>query len=83
MENEKTIKMIAEEHWKWLEGLWNSFPDEAMFGLSTTEYLYKTAFVHGWKHAWKHAQHGCRDNSITNGTVEMSEEEMNKLLGQT
>ena len=42
---------IAEKHWKWIEGLWESLPGDSTFGISTTEYLYKTAFVHGYKHA--------------------------------
>jgi len=48
---EKEIKKMADEHWKWIEGLWESMPDDTGFGLSATEYLYKTAFMHGWKHA--------------------------------
>lgn len=51
MLNEKEVKKIADEHWKWIEGLWESMPDDTVFGLSATEYLYKTAFVHGFKHA--------------------------------
>ena len=47
---EKEIIKIAEEHWKFIEGLWDSMPDDACFGVTTTEYLYKTAFLHGWKH---------------------------------
>ena len=61
--NEKTMETIAEEHWEWLEGLWNSFLGEVVFDMSTVEYLYKTAFVHGWKHA----QQDRRNNSTTAG----------------
>ena len=46
----KTPTELADEHWEWLEGLWESLPDGATFGITTTEYLYKTAFVHGYKH---------------------------------
>ena len=42
---------LAEEHWKWIEELWAAMPEGTVFGLEATEYLYKTAFVHGWKHA--------------------------------
>lgn len=46
----KTPEEIATEHWEWIEGLFESLPDDAVFGISTTEYLYKTAFIHGFKH---------------------------------
>jgi len=51
MKTDKEIKKMADDHWMWIEGLWQSLPDESVFGLETTEYLYKTAFAHGWKHA--------------------------------
>lgn len=45
---------LAEDHWEWIEGLWESLPAGAVFGgLVTTEYLYKTAFIHGYKHGVK------------------------------
>ena len=49
--DEKTIRKIAEDHWVFIEGLFFALPDESQFGISTVEYLYKEAFVHGWKHA--------------------------------
>ena len=51
MLNDNEIMKIAENHWVWIEGLFESMPDDTVFGISATEYLYKTAFVHGWKHA--------------------------------
>jgi hypothetical protein len=51
MKTEEQIIKMAHEHWNWIEGLWDSLPEEAVFGLATTEYLYKTAFIHGYKHA--------------------------------
>lgn len=47
----KDVEKIAAEHWKWIEGFLETFPDEQMYGMAMTEYLYKTAFVHGYKHA--------------------------------
>ena len=49
--DEKKVEKLADEHWEWIEGLWSSLPDDSQFGISTCEYLYKTAFIHGWKHA--------------------------------
>lgn len=51
------IEKLAQEHWDWIEGLWESMPDDMVFGVSTTEYLYKTAFVHGFKHASNQSLH--------------------------
>jgi len=44
------IKRMAENHWSFIEGLLFSLPDKAQFGVSTIEYLYKEAFIHGWGH---------------------------------
>lgn len=46
----KSPILLAEEHWEFIEGLFLSLPDDTMYNISTVEYLYKTAFVHGWKH---------------------------------
>ena len=46
----ETPTELADEYWEWLEGLWESLPDGATFEITTIEYLYKTAFVHGYKH---------------------------------
>ena len=35
----KTAEELADEHWEWLEEL--------------LEYLYKSAFIHGFKHGVK------------------------------
>jgi len=48
---DKEIKKIADEHWEWVEGLFNALPDGSVFDVATMEYLYKTAFAHGAKHA--------------------------------
>jgi len=45
------IEKLANKHWNWIEGLLDSLPDGEVFGIETTEYLYKTAFIHGYKHA--------------------------------
>ena len=50
------IEKVAQEHWKWIEGLWESLPDGGTFGLTTTKYLYKTAFMHGFKHGIEDAK---------------------------
>lgn len=47
----KEIKKIAEAHWVFIEKLFFSLPDDANYGMSTVEFLYKEAFIHGWKHA--------------------------------
>jgi len=39
----------AQEHWDWVEGLFNTMPGLEM-NLNTARYLYETAFEHGWKH---------------------------------
>ena len=53
MEKESTEK-LANEHWQWVEDLFNSLPDgSAVCGIATIEYLYKTAFIHGYKHGKK------------------------------
>lgn len=47
---DREIKEIADKHWRWIEGLFESI-DDTVIGISAVEYLYKTAFYHGWKHA--------------------------------
>ena len=47
MENE--IKKLADDHWKWVEGFISTMSDMD-WEVSSLEYLYKTAFVHGYKH---------------------------------
>ena len=50
---------MAEEHWKWVEGLLrHALPvQNAKLNMDIREvyllmeYLYTTAFIHGWKHA--------------------------------
>ena len=48
-ENAKTnhVEKIADNHWKWVEGLLSA----SNAGLDDLHvYLYKTAFIHGFKH---------------------------------
>lgn len=52
----KTPEDLANEHWDWVEGFWESLPDENKKYLVTIEYLYKTAFIHGFKHGWRGAK---------------------------
>ena len=40
---------IANEHWDWIEGLFNTMPGLEI-NQDTARYLYETAFEHGWKH---------------------------------
>jgi len=42
-------KRIAEDHWEWAEGLLNSMP-ELKIDIEALEYVYTTAFIHGYKH---------------------------------
>lgn len=47
----KTKEELAEDHWDWIAGLVDSIPgDTLQWGLETIEYLYETAFIHGFKH---------------------------------
>ena len=44
----KSPEKLADEHWEWIAGL------AAVYGthedMEAREYLYKTAFIHGYKH---------------------------------
>jgi len=51
----KTPKELADQHWTWVEGLWESLPIDATFGITTMEYIYKTAMIHGYKHGYEDA----------------------------
>jgi len=42
-------KRLAEDHWEWAEGLLNSIP-EINVDIEAFEYIYITAFIHGYKH---------------------------------
>jgi hypothetical protein len=44
------IKSIADDHWEWVESLLKSIDPILPINLEMVEYLYKTAFLHGWKH---------------------------------
>ena len=49
---ENKIKQLAEEHWKFVEGLLvacSRFDTEEE--LNAVKYLYIESFIHGWKHA--------------------------------
>jgi hypothetical protein len=48
--DKKKVNKIANAHWAWIEGMLESMPDSNVWSLSTMEYLYKTAFIHGWNH---------------------------------
>jgi len=43
----KTVEELADEHWEFIDGLIDSLEHEG----KTEEYLFKTAFLHGYKHA--------------------------------
>lgn len=49
----KLPEHLADEHWQWLSGFIRSaFGDDIEeLPIDAVEYLYKTAFVHGYKHA--------------------------------
>lgn len=44
---------LAVEHWEWIGRLLRKEAIEEKLNIETAEYLYKTAFIHGWKHAKK------------------------------
>jgi hypothetical protein len=53
----KTLEEMADEHWKWIEGLFetrNKGDKITIVEIPTAAYLYKTAFTHGYKHGKKH-----------------------------
>jgi hypothetical protein len=52
---EKEVKTLADDHWKWLGGLLACLKDQNFTSI-TVEYLYKTAFIHGWKHCKQHME---------------------------
>ena len=45
----KDAEKLAKEHWEWIHGLLKSI-NELEFELAMLEYVYTTAFVHGYKH---------------------------------
>lgn len=49
MSNEELNK-LTDKHWEWVEGLLDRIPDLDVSGMEVIEYLYKTAFKHGYKH---------------------------------
>ena len=50
MPENKTPRKLAEEHWTWVEGLLNCRDYDPDL-LEEMQYLYITAFTHGYKHA--------------------------------
>ena len=68
----KTPEELADEHWEWIEGLLGSLPYDLLdVGVITLEYLYKTAFIHGYKHAikgatwrWSNKKEGLRGEEL-------------------
>ena len=47
----------AEKHWVWLDGVFSKIPG-GVTNKSLMEYLYKTAFVHGYKHGHEAEKEG-------------------------
>ena len=47
----------AEKHWVWLDGVFSKIPG-GVTNKSLMEYLYKTAFVHGYKHGQEAEKEG-------------------------
>lgn len=45
---QKSPEELADEHWEWVVGLLDMIKGQV--GYDTCEYLYKTAFAHGFKH---------------------------------
>jgi len=66
-EEMKRARQLAEEHWKFFEGFWESLPDDTMYGSATIEYLYKEAMVHGYKHCLKDLKAGTVACPTANG----------------
>lgn len=57
----KEAEKLADEHWEWLGKVFAL--SKNIQNIELTEYLYKTAFVHGYKHAMdeiKKPQHECK-----------------------
>ena len=50
MATKEEIIKVAHEHWNWIEGLAELFLDVDEKEMKIREYLYKTAFMHGYKH---------------------------------
>ena len=50
MKEKSKCDELINAHWVWLEGFLNTI-DDTSFTVETIEYIYKTAFVHGYKHA--------------------------------
>ena len=44
------LDMLINNHWAWMEGFVKTL-DREVFRKEALEYIYKTAFKHGYKHA--------------------------------
>lgn len=51
----KKVKKLAKDHWEFLEELLKlNFVSTC--SIAVTGYLYKQAFIHGYKHGYKHGK---------------------------
>lgn len=44
---------LAKDHWQWTEGLISRIDTNGVFTIEALEYIYLTAFDHGFKHGYK------------------------------
>ena len=53
------VERLAQEHWEWvrcfIEAIREDIGLDDVVGEKTGEYLYKTAFIHGYKHGCRQA----------------------------
>jgi len=54
---ETTPERLAEDHWDWMAGLLRTLPGVEL-NVDTLEYIYVTAFIHGYKHGEESKDNG-------------------------
>ena len=58
---QKLPKELAHEHWAYISELLDKFCDEEMIKYKDEyEFMYKTAFIHGYKHGAERGQDATR-----------------------
>jgi len=57
-------KKLADEHWAYVGGLLEL--REGPINIRLVEYVYKTAFAHGWKHCQEEAAHAALPTNLRN-----------------
>lgn len=69
MDNERA-KELAEAHWEYVEGLLTAIGYSGN-GILVAEYMYKTAFEHGWKHSLEGKEAAL--NNVPENTIKNAE----------